>query len=163
MTKSNDTGNTPVLPTKPSVLLRLAISDMERLDRDKYVPSGDHWHVPMYSEFEDAFGNTRFGMACAICLAGAVMAGTLEVDINKHFEVSNWKESNNVDQLNALNYLRMGLIADALQILGFDSHDKYDLPEDIKIEHYEFSNWDDADKFLGEMDHLAGMLEREGI
>ena len=68
MTKFSETRD--VLPDKLSGLIRLAIADAGRLDRDKYTPYFLDYHKPkrLWSGQSDS---------CCICNAGAVIAGTL--------------------------------------------------------------------------------------
>ena len=60
----NDVG---VPPKKLSDLIGLAVSDARALDRKTYIPDCWRWHTP---------GRNN---KCRVCLAGAVIAGTLRV------------------------------------------------------------------------------------
>ena len=52
------------LPDKPSELIRLALSDLEKCEGDsRYEVDMNEWHVP-----------TQKGHVCYVCLAGSVMA-----------------------------------------------------------------------------------------
>lgn len=58
-----------ILPTKPSALLRLALEDLEAVEADKkYKVAMGKWHEP--------------NGACKVCLAGSVLAKTLQVPRN---------------------------------------------------------------------------------
>jgi hypothetical protein len=67
------------LPDKMSALIRLALADLEKAEKDPYHLIRMHsWH-----EYEAGY--------CHVCLAGAVMAGTLKVPASltvtpKHFD-----------------------------------------------------------------------------
>ena len=56
-----------VPPEKLSDLIELAVADARTLDRDTYIPDCWAWHAP---------GRNN---KCRVCLAGAVIAGTLRV------------------------------------------------------------------------------------
>ncbi|MCY4430445.1 MAG: hypothetical protein OXC11_08645 [Rhodospirillales bacterium] len=60
--------NNDTLPGDLSGLLRVAIADMEGLDRDRYQPNSGDWHEP-----------SAGAKYCRVCLAGGVMAGTMQV------------------------------------------------------------------------------------
>ena len=53
-------------PAKLSDLIELAIADTRKLDRHDYTPTWMTWHRPNPADDK-----------CMICLAGAVIAGTL--------------------------------------------------------------------------------------
>ena len=55
------------LPGTLHQMLALAVADARRIDRNDYLPSFGDWHTP------------KDNGLCAICLAGSVLAGTLEV------------------------------------------------------------------------------------
>jgi hypothetical protein len=71
-------------PAKLSDLLELAIRDARRLDHALYKPMWMTWHQPQPPNSD---GRTR---KCMVCLAGAVIAGTLAcspqaiIDISTH-------------------------------------------------------------------------------
>ena len=58
--------NTPKPPTKLSDLIDLAIRDGRGLDPNVYAPDASRWHEPSPDSGQ-----------CYVCLAGAVIAGTL--------------------------------------------------------------------------------------
>ena len=65
------------LPKKPSDLLELALKDLELCEKDpKYSIDMDTWHI-----YEDR------DKTCSVCLAGAVMAKSL--DRNKYLDIHN--------------------------------------------------------------------------
>jgi len=141
------------LPKKPSELLKLAINDMRELDRSIYDPFSFSWHVPIYDD------DYQF-KHCRVCLAGAVLAYSLQVDCQENAgSYSNGGE--NFHQLQALENLRQGKIGQALDFLGMN-HTKYELPDRVDVKHSMFSSWEQADFFLVEMDHLVDLLENAG-
>lgn len=62
------------LPDKPSELIRLALKDLRKTERQfwKYKIDMDIWHS----------GKTSTLSRCSVCLAGAVMAQTLKTPIS---------------------------------------------------------------------------------
>ena len=61
------------LPTTLSEMIRLAVTDANRLDRQQYHADASFWHQKMA------------GGPCEVCVAGMVMAGTLESHLSEHF------------------------------------------------------------------------------
>ena len=57
-----------VPPKKLSDLIGLAVADARTLDRETYIPECWSWHTPVRNN------------KCRVCLAGAVIAGTLRVN-----------------------------------------------------------------------------------
>ena len=89
-------------PQTLSSLIRLAIDDARKLNRNVYAPLYSAWHAP---------DDTQSPQVCNICLAGAVIAGTLQAP--PHAYVA-WLEKAEIDDrewanaLIAVNYARMG-------------------------------------------------------
>ena len=57
----------PPPPCDLIALIRLAVADARKLNRDLYVPESSDWHG----------GGTEYS-SCPVCFAGAVIAGTLK-------------------------------------------------------------------------------------
>lgn len=81
------------LPNKASELIRLAIGDLEKAEAsERYVIDMGNWHTP-----ENLIKGSLYSDKCAICLAGAVMAFSLDIDPGIHCEpvdldaVNGWK------------------------------------------------------------------------
>lgn len=88
--------NEKLLPDKPSELLRLAIADLRSVAKDsRYRVAMSEWHNP-----------TLGRSACYVCLAGAVMATTLGVNIFQ-YAVPGTFCSANAHKLNWLNDIRI--------------------------------------------------------
>src|SRR5687767_4349571 len=131
------------LPDKPSDLILLALHDLEAVEKDeRYRVNMYAWHDP----------NGR----CSVCLAGAVMAGTLGASPNVHRapfmfdDDTRWK-------LRSLDALRAGSISEALRYWVVDrphTLPPYDEPTDY--EH-------DPEGFKNDMAMLAGILQAEGL
>ena len=84
------------LPNKTSELIRLAVSDLEKCEKDKsYEINMCAWHTENYD-------------SCAVCLAGSVMAKTLEEDWGAHIEPYNYDIDTCV-KLNVLNDIRISM------------------------------------------------------
>lgn len=69
------------LPNKLSELIRLAMKDLELVENDeKYKVDMDmgSWHFPWFSEEAEHFDVDDEVEVCNVCLAGAVMAKTLD-------------------------------------------------------------------------------------
>lgn len=69
------------LPNKLSDLLRLAVEDAKKAEAsDKYALAMGVWHVPatVSQYYMDKFGKDK----CIVCMAGAVMAFSLEAPLN---------------------------------------------------------------------------------
>ena len=146
-------------PGRLSDLLELAIADARRLDRACYTPMWMTWHRPRRSDGR-----------CMVCLAGAVVAGTLGCPIETSIEIATsdsadpqsttitdekWRRA-----LWALDSAREGDWLDAFRAL-YDTHPEgelYDAVEAIPApDHIEFNDWDKLDTHL---ESLAGCAEQ---
>lgn len=141
------------LPDKPSELIRVALADLEAVERSKkYVVNMGTWHEPK---------GTPGGTKCEVCLAGAVMAKSLKNNPAKNLIPDEDFEDDLPGKLNALDSLRMGDVPLALGELGFDdicdSEMAYDLERSIVSYH------DDPKRFKVEMQMLAYALEDESL
>lgn len=95
------------LPSQPSALIRLALADLEAAEKDpKYEVCMGSWHDPP---------NNITGR-CAVCLAGAVMRGTLHAHRLTGYEPDDFKEAR---ALEALDTFRYGDILGAVDWLEF--------------------------------------------
>lgn len=92
------------LPDKPSDLIRLALSDLARCERSpKYEIDMGDWHRP----------NGK----CLVCLAGSVMAKTLEAPMHKRWWPKDFPDQGG--KLIALDRFRRGDVDIAFEALGF--------------------------------------------
>jgi hypothetical protein len=140
------------LPDKPSGLLRRALEDLERCRQDpRYEIDMGVWHLSF------APG------VCTVCLAGAVMAQTLEIppdnkvvpydlvlQYGREWEVV-------VMKLRALNQFRIGYVGDGFQLMGLK------LPEGIKPERIISEFDEDPQGFIHDLNLLADDLEEHGL
>ena len=87
------------LPNKRSELIKVAIADLELVEKDKnYTLNMDQWHVPIIEDFNLDF------KSCAVCLAVAVMAKSLDCDINRRIYPDKLGIINN-SKLHILEYI----------------------------------------------------------
>lgn len=95
------------LPEKLSDLIFLAMTDLVAIEKNPlYTVDMDNWHEPDYS-----------AGACAVCLAGAVMAQRGEdFDDCDSIEADDW-EGGESDKFHALDHARRGAIGRALHCL----------------------------------------------
>ncbi len=132
------------LPDKPSELIRLALKDLEACELDpKYQINMDSWHAPIDGK-------------CAVCLAGAVMARTLDISPTRRVS----PEDLGVDlfcRLSALDCLRIGCLENALQSLGIDAPPQ--LPKTVTTVDYH----QDPNDFKNDMFELATLFEWHGL
>ncbi len=96
---------------KLSRALEMALEDLALVDKDpSYTVYMSTWHSPMGDD------------QCAVCLAGSVMAKSLDAPKDKRVDFSTYYDTatNNrvTRRLLALNCLRVGAIGDALEHMG---------------------------------------------
>lgn len=144
------------LPKKPSALLRLALSDISKVRRDrKYVIDMNQWHNP--------------SGGCHVCLSGAVMVRTLCVAADKYAQPYNGFFSSgcliiggwNGKALLAIDELRDGEISSAISRLGYSIRrfEKSGLPVFVETPKYTDENYKDWRRSLL---RLARQLEDAG-
>lgn len=143
------------LPHKPSDLIRVAIVDLEKAEKsDKYRIEMEDWHAPKSDKI------------CEVCLAGSVMAFTLEWDPSKDL---NPNDNDNPEllqnQLYALNEFREGYVNFGFSYLSntdeykeFEDYDVLSEPFNREITPYR----EDSELFKREMITLASDLEKAG-
>ena len=137
----NTTDTTPTtLPDKPSALIRVALADLRKVERDKrYKVDMANWHEPGVD-------------VCYVCLAGAVMAKSIRIDPKASCTPKGTEHSS---KLYALNRLREGRVGWAFHNLGIrDDGNKFDR----YITVYSF----DPEAFHADMNKLADDLEAAG-
>ena len=94
------------LPDKMYQLLRLALSDLDKCNKDKsYRLCMGNWHIP------DVLDDV-----CHVCMAGAVMAKTLNADKNKVLRLEDFKGLTRT-KLRAIDYIRQLYFDEAYKIL----------------------------------------------
>ena len=107
------------LPDQPSELLKLALNDLIQVENDpRYDINMGEWHYPRET-------------ACSVCLAGAVMAGTLDADPGEELSPEDFEQSNDAWKLYALDSARWGDWDEFLKELGLDLHAPDELFEEL--------------------------------
>ncbi len=140
-------------PGKLSELIDLAIADARRIDRGDYLPLASAWHDPVP------------GHRCMICLAGAVIAGTLGCPKDTQVEIG-WAASETPgtttitegpwqDALFALNDARAGNWPEALRTLGQTPADEADWQQLYRITKPVSADFHDWPQFNSHLDSLA--------
>ena len=139
------------LPNTLHGLLRVAIDDARNLDRIKYQPEYSRWHEPL--------GTDR----CAVCLAGAVIAGSMGLSPSVFCDPLEF-ERPVYRKLQALNEMRTGYFCLAWRVLhevGFQP-----VPEAV-IEAFDsvptpnaadFVDWDEFDIHLESLEAIIPAL-----
>lgn len=140
------------LPEEPSALIRLALADLKKVERDKahYVVNMNMYHEP------DDFQYRK--RKCTVCFAGAVMAGTLRASPGWSLDPSDF-DTDTKKKLIALDYFRSGRVRQGLLLLS-DSY-RYIEPglADFLVVPYR----DDPKGFRVDMERMAAHLERRGL
>ena len=136
------------LPALPSDLIRLSIRDLRAaIASPLYVIDMDAWHNPC-------------GSVCEVCLAGAVMAGTLHVDIDRaisSYHLEDIITKMDANRLDALDDFRGGHTELGLSKLGLEL--PLGLPYTVMMEDYNPTN---PELFISDMETLANELEEVG-
>ena len=152
------------VPEKLSDLIRLAIADGRKLHQersDNYYPNHGVFHRFMSHREDDYFKEEPFGV-CHICLAGGVMAGTLQVPfgtMSPRNMSPEWYKA-----LIALDYVRTGAYRMALNAFyTLDRH--YDLATWTRAEPVNptFQGWDQFLDHLDSLEAVAGFFEFNGF
>lgn len=156
------------LPNKPSKLLKVALEDLEAVEKDlKYRIDMNSWHQPEDNK-------------CSVCLAGAVMANRLRCDIEKALDPYDLLVDGNIEywvdlrnKLEAIDYFCRGKVEGSLLRMGIKC------PESLKnceTDYYnytsispimdvpgEVSSFEDKKAFKIYIQSLIGILESEGL
>lgn len=135
------------LPDKPSDLIELALTDLEKCESDPYyeIDMGS-WHHP-----EDG--------KCLVCLAGAVMAQSLGDNPKKVSSLARWRVRDEVTarKLSALDYFRSGGIAGGLREMRI--RHPIGFPATFKPSSYSIN----ATKFKADLRNLAAQFREAGL
>lgn len=144
------------LPSKASELIRLALSDLRKVEAadNVYVVDMGQWHEP------GGVGDSR----CAVCLAGAVVAQSLGLDPGERFVDHVKGMPHSIDEkTSALNEFRKGEVDNGMYyLLGGDD---YELNEELfqgmfrHVPHYTDHT---KEEFHAAMEKLAADLAALG-
>ena len=136
----------PKLPDLPSELIRLALADLEKVERQrKYVVDMAVWHSPESKR-------------CVVCLAGSVIAKSLGGAIGDELGPASFDEATE-KKLCALDHYRDGEVYAATVKLGREWPENEQLREIVDITEYS----EDPDQFHADMHRLADDLEKAGL
>jgi hypothetical protein len=135
-----------LLPDKPSELLRVALTDLEKTVAmpEKYEINMQIWHQPDSDDKK-----------CYVCLAGSVLAQTCKVP----WETDGWENlisSKDENKIYALNLFRVGEYEAALEYLGF-------FPSPIPNYYSPPVYRTDPQGFKDYLCDLIGIFEAEGL
>ena len=146
------------LPKKPSALLRLALNDLAKVERDKrFVVNMGEWFL----------SNGH----CQVCMAGSVMAKTIGVPIGERVDA--WDNmtfclddfpAKVYSKLCALNEFRQYFFWGALAYLGVPEKKREpacDAIDALDLEHIYYE--DDRAAFKRNMRRVASVLEKHGL
>lgn len=146
------------LPDTLSDLIDLAIKDARGLDRELYTPDYGEWHT--YSYLDES---------CSICLAGAVIAGSLRMSPRRNTHPDHFSHATGHCLL-ALEDVRMGNIGRA--IARVRRGEKYTKEHEIDIQnrilhicgnsHQFFVSWKGFEDFLNWCEKVAKELRVRG-
>ena len=107
----------------PSALLLLAITDLARCELDpNYVIQMFTWHSP----------RSYYSNACSVCLAGAVMAQSLNTPLRERRRPADFDE-HTANSLKALDWFRLGYLRYGLVVLGHKDEARLESIEDRSI------------------------------
>lgn len=136
-----------LLPNKPSELILLALGDLKKVERSKeYEVNMSQWHSP--------------NGTCKVCLAGSVMAKSLNIPKQSRYEsnINGVFNMNTQNKLFALDDFRSGDIRFGLQIMRkkrfinlFLSH--------MEVVRYEVS----SSQFKRDMKKMAKLFQSKGL
>lgn len=137
------------LPNKLSQLILVALKDLELCEKDPNYRVNMHtWHGP--ANDMQLFGDAPY---CVVCLAGAVMAQSLEAPKENVFVPDDFKEDSR--KLVALDYVINGCTISALVCM----EQKTDFPILVPITPYA----EDPIQFKADLFKLADELQAEGL
>ena len=146
-------------PRKLSGLIDLAIADARRLDHGAYTPLHSEWHTAA------APGESRH---CHVCLAGAVIAGTLGLAPDK--TVNGFDEEDVTDNewgkaLTAINAARLGCWKVATGSLegGATPEQEAGMAEIPVPAHSRFEDWETFEMHLASLADRARQLRALGL
>lgn len=140
------------LPSKPSELIRVAIADLEKIERDpRYRVKMSRWHEAPNPDVVAL--NPNHGLKCDVCLAGAALAChgyPIDQSLNG---VDNIEDGLTVrNKIMALDMFRNGRVSDGLRLMGsagFEDvrmHYKHDVPDyHVQPEGFKIAMLDMAD------------------
>lgn len=141
------------LPDLPSALIRLALSDLEKVEEaEEYQVNMRDWHI--YWDPKDVDTTPDVSGKCVVCLAGGVMAFSMGADRKEDLTPSNFPLKDRV-KLSALDDFRTGDVGNGFSRMGLDHCPL----SDTSKTHYS----EDPARFKTEMHKMADDLEAAGF
>ena len=138
----------PSLPDLPSALIRVALTDLQVIQKNPaYNIKMSMWHMTLVDDEETI---------CQVCLAGAVMANTLNADITRDMSPQDYSRVD-ARKLDALDDFRNGHVGRAFKVLNIPRHPT--IPWYVAIDPYDP---DYPNIFINAMSDMADMLEKAG-
>ena len=145
---------TSKLPEKPSELILIALKDLRAAEEsEKYDINMGDWHNP---PVPNIYGDGDIDK-CAVCLAGSVMAFSLEGDIKHWYIPNDFLEEQG--KLISLDEFRLGQIHWGLKAFFEDAHfNCASIQSKVDIPNYHY----DRKGFYQAMTEMADYLEKRG-
>lgn len=113
-----------ILPKEPWTLIRLAVDGLIKCEEsENYIIDMNYWHIPKRSE-----------NLCVVCMAGSVIAMTLNRGINENVSLGNI-EDENCNQIRAIDCFRIGNIYGGLMMLGMKREAQVESRYDRIVNH----------------------------
>ena len=124
-------------------LIRVAIEDMNSLDREEYSPCSSCWHGVWVD-------------SCHVCLAGGVLAGTMGIEVGESVKPL-FQDRNTEKALMALNCVRVGLYENAYEHLRLGAPNGLDSVQKPREPHFE--GWAQAESHVNSLSDIADKLD----
>lgn len=142
------------LPDKPSALIRVALEDLEKCEKDpRYEINMGRWHERTLTD-EDNPDSAK----CAVCFAGVVVANRLGLTPDETFRFKAFDYETR-SKLLALDEFRCGCWRIALAHMGINEPS-----EPLEINPFEIAIYrQDPAQFKTDMRALADLLESKGL
>lgn len=97
------------LPDKLSDLIRIAVADAKKIEKDsKYIFNMSTWHQPQ-SNYDDVSHTFVTTGKCEVCFAGSIIACTLKAKPNQTVDTSDFDEDTD-RKLELIDQIRTGSI-----------------------------------------------------
>ena len=142
-------------PTTMAGLLRLALRDAKKIDPKLYFPYSGEWHTPQKNSIREFPGKPR----CHVCLAGAVMAGSLKISPERNTSPQNLSQEAWY-KLCAINYMREGKWKSAWGVLYGFAPTPPDSFIKLPAEDRTFTGWRAFRAHLKSLEAILPILER---
>jgi len=153
-----------ILPEKLSALLRLALSDLKKVEAQPEVYRVDmqRWHIPLLAIGPGA-------VRCTVCLAGAVLAKTCQLKPRDVYNPTLGGETGPIPlldrQLYAIDRLRRGDVTGALRWMrDREKEDRHFFSLNRRTPGYYGKSFPEENaQFYIELEKLADDLEKVGL